>query len=249
MVLLESDGVYALVAEWSGHRIRRIIISTVSVTPLAGGVEGSPASVNGIGTNSGFHTPSGVSISPDGVYALVADRFNNLIRHIIISTASVTTLVGRGSGSTDGVGTNSGFSSPHGISFSPDGVYALVVSWGNPLIRRIIISTASVTTLAGLAGVSGSANGIGTNARFKNPAGVSISPDGAYALVIDTSNHLIRRIILSTPAPSLSPTSDLPITPSHFSFGVKIGAGDTSKAILVDYLEDDRTGNIQPLTP
>jgi hypothetical protein len=198
-VSISSDGVYALVAEYGNHLIRQIIISTASVTTLAG-VAGSIGSTNGVGTVVKFNCPTGVSISSDGVYALVGDQMNHLIRQIIISTASVTTLAGvAGSiGSTNGVGTVVKFNYPTGVSISPDGLYALVGDQMNHLIRQIIISTASVTTLAGVTGSIGSTNGVGTIARFYNPVGVSISSDGVYALVADRSNHLIRQIIIST---------------------------------------------------
>jgi hypothetical protein len=93
---------------------------------------------------------------------------------------NVTTLAGgAGSfGSTNGVGTIARFYNPFGVSISPDGVYALVADQTNHLIRQIIISTAYVTTLAGVAGSSGATNGVGTIAKFDKPLGVSISPDG-----------------------------------------------------------------------
>jgi DNA-binding beta-propeller fold protein YncE len=223
-VSISPDGVYALVADYSNDMIRQINLSTGNVTTLAG--TGSSGSTNGIGTNSQFSGPRGISISPDGVYALVADTSNNLVRQIIISTASVTTLAGViGSvGSTNGIGTNSQFSAPSGVSISPYGVFALVADYSNYLIRQIIISTASVTTLAGVALSSSSVNGIGTLARFNNPRGVSISPHGVYALVADTSNQMIRQIIIFTASdvpspvpsapPSLDPTSAPSLVPS-----------------------------------
>ena len=195
-VSISPDGLYALVTNANNHLISHIVISTASVTTLAG-VASSSGSTDGIGTMARFNSPIGISISPDGVYALVSDMNNQLIRHIIISTASVTTLAGfAGSvGSANGIGTNARFNNAHGISFSPDGVFALVAGHNDQQIRQIIISTASVTTLAGSSW--GSHNGIGTNSRFKNPRGICISSDGAYALVADSYNDQIRRIILS----------------------------------------------------
>jgi DNA-binding beta-propeller fold protein YncE len=220
-VSISPDGVYALVADYDNDLIRHIIISTATVTTLAG-VAGSPGSTNGVGTIARFNGPYGVNISPDGVYALVADYSNHLIRHIVISTATVTTLAGVAgpAGSTNGVGT---IARPVGVSISPDGVYALVADYDNDLIRHIIISTASVTTLAGVAGSGGSTNGVGTIARFYNPAGVSISPDGVNALVSDHGNHLIRQIVISTatrsalpsPAPTSLPTDNPQVNQQH----------------------------------
>jgi hypothetical protein len=226
-----------------------------NVTTLAG-VAGSFGSTNGVGIVALFNSPFGLSISPDGAYALVADTSNHLIRHIIISTASVTTLAGvaGSAGSTNEAATNSQFNYPRGVSISPDAVYALVADYSNHLIRHIVISTASVSTLAGVAGSAGSANGVGTIALFKYPRGVSVSPDGVFALVADTDNHLIRHIVISTAipsvfpslSPSFSPTS-LPSVPpiTRFSFGVKIGDEgilSPGNAILVEYLQDARRG-------
>jgi hypothetical protein len=185
-------------------------------------------------------------------------------RHLAVElgeVGSVTTLAGvaGSSGSTNGVGTIARFDNPQGVSISPDGVYALVGDTVNHLIRHIIIiSTSSVTTLAGVAGSAGSTNGVGTIAGFNKPYRVSISPDGVYAWVADTDNHRIRRIIISTAtpsvfpstAPSVSPTSLPPVPPiTHFSFGVKIGDEgilSPDQAILVEYLQDARRGQTPP---
>jgi hypothetical protein len=177
----------------------RHLLSVGTVSTLAGAA-GSSGATNGMGTNSKFKGPIGVSISPDGLFALVGDQNNHLIRHIVLSTASVTTLAGvaGSSGATNGVGTNSKFYYLSGVSISPDGLFALVADQYNNLIRQIILSTASVTTLAGVAGSSGATNGVGTNSKFYYPSGVSISRDGLFALVGDPNNNLIRHIVLST---------------------------------------------------
>jgi len=62
---------------------------------------------------------------------------------------------------------------------------------GNHLIRKIVISTGAVTTLAGT-GSSGSADGTGTSASFYRPTG--ITTDGTNLYVADYGNHLIRKI-------------------------------------------------------
>jgi DNA-binding beta-propeller fold protein YncE len=208
-IVISPNGVYALVCDHDNRMIRQITISTGNVFTLAG-APGSPDSINGIGTVARFYYPFGIAISPDGVYALVADRHNDLVRKIIISTASVTTLAGIAltSGSTNGMGTNSNFNDPSGVAISPNGTYAFICDYGNHLIRRITISTASVTTLAGVAGSPGSSNGIGSNSQFNNPAGIAFSPDGSFALIADEGNNLIRQIssFLPTALPSTEPT-------------------------------------------
>jgi DNA-binding beta-propeller fold protein YncE len=215
----------------------------VEVSTLAG-TSGSAGSTNGVGTISQFNQPIGVAISADGTYALVADPNNHLIRRIIMTTASVSTLVGTSgsAGSTNGVGTISRFNFPIVVAISADGTYALVGDTSNHLIRKINMATASVSTLAGTSGSAGSTNGVGTMSQFNEPRGLAISADGTYALVGDTSNHLIRRINMATASVStLAGTSGVAGstngvgTMSQFNFpiGVAISA-DGSYALVAD---------------
>ena len=160
-------------------------LSTV-VTTLAG--TGSSGSVNGTGTSASFYNPQG--ITTDGTNLYVAERVNHLIRKIVISTGAVTTVAGTGSsGSANGTGTSASFNGPSGIT--TDGTNLYVADYDNHLIRKIVISTGAVTTVAGT-GSSGSANGTGTSASFNNPVG--ITTDGTNLYVADDNTHLIRKI-------------------------------------------------------
>jgi DNA-binding beta-propeller fold protein YncE len=198
-VSISADGSFALIGDQSNHRIRRITFSSSSVTTLAG--SGTAGSTNGIGTGAFFNKPMGVSISPNGLFALVADNDNHLIRQIVIDSGAVTTLAGLAltPGSTDGIGSNARFFFCSGVAISTDGLFALVADTNNHLIRRIDITTASVTRLAG-SSAAGVGDGSASVARFNFPTGVSISPDGSFALIADNTNHQIRRIAISTGA-------------------------------------------------
>ena len=66
---------------------------------------------------------------------------------------------GTGIGSANGTGTSASFDEPKEIT--TDGTNLYVTEFGNDLIRKIVISTGVVTTVAGT-GSSGSANGTGT---------------------------------------------------------------------------------------
>jgi DNA-binding beta-propeller fold protein YncE len=201
-IRISPNGVFALFTEFNFFFIRKIDISTASVTTIAGGPDddaiGPTNPTPGIGTNSKFNVPAAVAISPDNSYALVADSGNNLIRYIDLSSDFVTTLAGMITpGHTDGVGINSAFDAPFGVAISPDGRYALVTDFNNNLIRHIDLSTVTVITLAGVVG-AGRVDGIGTNSNFHSPSGIIISTDGSFALVADSGNHIVRRIDLST---------------------------------------------------
>jgi len=105
----------------------------------------------------------------------------------------VTTLAGLANspGSADGTGSQARFNSPRGLAVDPSGnVY--VADSGNFTIRRISPS-GTVTTLAGLAGTYGSADGVGSNARFTLPSGVALDSTGTL-YVADPVNYAIRKI-------------------------------------------------------
>ena len=63
----------------------------------------------------------------------------------------------------------------------------------NHMIRKIVISTGAVTTLAGSTS-SGSTDATGTAARFKQPGAITIVGTNLY--VGDADNHKIRKISL-----------------------------------------------------
>ena len=197
-VKISSDNSFALITDQGNSQIRKIITSTLEVSLFAGG--STYGSINGIGTNALFNGPGGVFISSSGSYAIITDSGNNQIRKLVISSSQVSLLAGgRGgitSGNTNGFGTNALFYRPYGISISPMDSFALIVDSLNHQVRKLIISTSEVSLLAGSS--SGFTNGFGTNAKFYYPDGVDISPDGNYALIADTSNDQIRKLILST---------------------------------------------------
>lgn len=134
--------------------------------------------------------PYGVTIDHAG-NLYFADNFTNQIRQIT-SAGQVSTLAGTGRpGSHDGGATEAEFSKPSGMAIDDSGAL-YVADTANHTIRKIA-PTGLVTTLAGVAGEAGSADGVGAAARFNSPEGVAT--DGAgNVFVADTANHLIRKI-------------------------------------------------------
>lgn len=183
-----TDGTHLYVADTQNNTIRKIEISSGSVTTLAGS-----ADADGIGTAASFFEPTG--ITTDGANLYVTDCGSNMIRKIIIATGEVTTLAGAPSEPSwaDGTGAAARFAYPQGIT--TDGTYLYVVD-GSFTIRKIKISTGVVTTLAGTANSWGAVDGIGTSARFYAPYG--ITTDGANLYVTDSGNRTIRKIEIST---------------------------------------------------
>ena len=60
------------------------------------------------------------------------------------------------------------------------------------LAAQIHVPTRVVSTLAG--SVAGFEDGTGTNARFDEPGGIAITPDGSTLFLTDLYNHRIRQV-------------------------------------------------------
>ena len=192
-VAVDANG-YIYVADTGNHTIRTS--SWVGDFSTLAGLAGASGSVDGTGAVARFNTPRGIvsdRLWPQSLYA--ADTGNHTIRKISTDGA-VTTLAGlAGSlGSADGTGNVARFSSPWGIGVDSTGT-VYVADSGNHTIRKIT-PAGVVTTLAGRAGFSGSADGTGSVARFSSPAGLAVDT-GGNIYVADTGNHTIREI---TPA-------------------------------------------------
>jgi sugar lactone lactonase YvrE len=186
---IACDGSNLYVAEQANHTIRTIVIASRTVTTLAG-TAGVSGSLDGIGGAAQFNQPAGVAT--DGTSLYVADSSNSTIRKIAIATRNVTTFAGTAgmNGSVDGVGSAAQFNSPRAVT--TDGRSLYVADTSNHTVRMIAIPTRSAATIAGNAGSSGSADGIGSAALFNQPRG--ILTDGTSLFVADSVNNAIRRI-------------------------------------------------------
>ncbi|RMG25485.1 MAG: hypothetical protein D6730_10780, partial [Bacteroidetes bacterium] len=137
-----------------------------------------------------FNNPHGIAIDGRGIL-YIADRWNHKIRKYDPHTGLVSTLAGTGAiGSTDGPGNTARFHAPWGIAADAVGnVY--VADTKNQKIRKID-TLGNVSTYAGT-GSFGVANGPRLAARFADPTGITLAPDGSI-YVCDHLGHTIRKI-------------------------------------------------------
>ena len=138
-----------------------------------------------------FSYPNGLTVDSGG-NIFVADTNNHTIRKIT-PAGVITTFAGTAGapGSADGTGAAASFYLPSGICVDgADNLY--VADTYNHTIRQIT-PAAVVTTLAGLAGANGHADGTGSVARFHSPYGIT-SDAGGTLYVADSLNCTIRKI-------------------------------------------------------
>ena len=233
-------------ADSGSHTIRKITAAGV-VTTLAG-LAANVGSVDGTGSAARFRYPSGVAVDATG-NVFVADHFNFTIREVT-PAGVVTTLAGLAGvgGSTDGTGSAARFNGAYGVAADGAGnVY--VADSGSHTIRKIT-PAGVVTTLAGLATISGSADGTGSAARFLNPNGIAADVAG-NVYVADTFNHTIRKV---TPAGVVTTLAGLAGSPGSVD-----GTGSAARffdpnGIAVDgagnlYVADTGNKSIRKITP
>jgi hypothetical protein len=197
---ITTDGMNLYVTDRNNSTIRKVVIATGAVTTLAG-TAGNVGSTDATGSAASFNWPMG--ITTDGTKLYVSDSGNLTIREVLIATGAVTTLAGTAgvTGSTDATGPAASFNLLLGIT--TDGANLYVSDEGNGTIRKIVIATGAVTTLAGTPGKLGSTDGTGPAAQFYSPWG--ITTDGKRLYVVDsnynpgppiqsTGNNTIRSI-------------------------------------------------------
>ena len=97
-----------------------------------------------------------------------------------------------GMGNVDATGSAARFNNPRALVYDSGNLY--VTDLHNHCVRKIALATGAVTTFAGAAILPGSADGIGTAARFNRPNGI-VSDGAGNLYVADMYNHTIRKIV------------------------------------------------------
>ena len=217
----------------------RMITPAGAVSTLAGSL-GAESDVDGTGSAAEFWDPWGIAVN--GVGNLCVSDFQGETIREVTPAGVVTTLAG---GLFDG---------PAGVAVDRAG-NMYVADYGSQAIRKIT-PAGVVTTLAGSAsvggnwGVTGSADGTGSAARFNQPLGVAVDGVG-NVYVGDTGNGTIREV---TPAGVVTTLAGNP-----GNLGSADGTGSAARfnqpeGVAVDgvgnlYVADRSNHTIRKITP
>ena len=169
------------------HFVIRKISATGMVTTLAG--DGTEGFADGPGATAKFNYPSGIAVDAHG-NVFVADQGNSRIRKIT-PTGMVSTFAGNGTvGFADGTGSTAKFNNTYGVAVDANG-NVFVADRGNYSIRKIS-PAGMVSTMAGN-GTFGYADGVGSEARFRDFGGVAVDANGNI-FVSEFFSSRIRKI-------------------------------------------------------
>ncbi len=192
---LSIKGGELFVSEIGNDLVRVIDLTHGTVSTIAGTTQfyGPSDGPPGVGK---FNSPIDMVMAGDFLY--VADKDNNSIRSVNISTGEIATLAGAPSykGSVDDSALNSRFNIPWGVALDGGALY--VADTSNNTIRKVDVETGAVTTIAGTAGVAGATDSTESLAVFNGPTDVITDENGEFIYIVDTENHIIRSMNIST---------------------------------------------------
>ncbi|RSK45163.1 NHL repeat-containing protein [Hymenobacter rigui] len=240
-------------------------LTTGPVVSTLAGTAGSRGSVNGVGAAARFFNPIALAVDAAGT-VYVADAGNNSIRKVTAAgvVSTLAGVVGRQSigdsadlvvrfgiplreGSMNGPGTMARFAYPTGVAVDAAGT-VYVADQHNHVIRKIT-AAGMVSTLAGMARSHGSADGVGSAARFYAPASVAVDTAGTV-YVADAGNFTIRKVtaagVVTTLAGKASSRGCIDSVGTAARFGGPIGIAVDTRGTV--YVADVVYHNIRKIT-
>ena len=185
------------IADAGNYRVRKINFITSEIITIAGDGSVGSGGDGGLATNAQLSDISGVCLDKIGnVY--IADLDNYKVRKVDVGTGIISTIAGTGvsgySGDA-GMATNAQLSGPVQVYVDTSG-NVLFCDHLNNVVRKIIVSTGMISTIAGsssgLGGYSGD-NGPATDALLSDPIGVYVDKQNNI-FIAEYGNGTIRRI-------------------------------------------------------
>ncbi|GAB3425288.1 NHL repeat-containing protein [Niabella aquatica] len=181
--LVPDNSGHLYAADWGNSAVYKIDLANGSISTI-------------VESTVDFYSPGGMAY--DGTrYLYVALSSGRAIRRIDLTDNTFITIAGDGTqGNENGQGSAARFKYPWGLALDVAAGNLYVADQENHTIRKIDLSTNTVSTIAGLAGQQGSQNGQGSQARFDNPTGLALGANGQL-YVSDANNNIIRKIDLN----------------------------------------------------
>ena len=241
---LALDGVGNLyVAESSQGLVRRINLATGTVETIAGIGAAGYGGDDGPARKATLDEPRSLFLDQNGdLY--IADHGNGRVRKIDGKTGIITTVAGRGLEREDrtigdnGPATEAVLRGPWGVWIDRGNLYITESGFRGERVRKVVLSTGIISTIAGP--IDGSAGfqgdgGPALQAKFSIPQGIIVDSQGNIFLA-DRGNSRVRRID--------SVTGNIE---TYAGGGPEKGDGGLATAADIDFvwvIAFDRAGNL-----
>lgn len=200
-IAFDSAGENYYIADFAYNCVRKVSISTGVLSTVAGRGINSYSGDGGLARLATLSEPYGVAVGRgDELY--IADTFNGRIRKVD-SSGVITTIAGSGSSVylRDGVkATDAGLGMPVDIIFDNIAELLFISDYGNSCIRKVVLSTGLIYTVAGVnlkSGYNGD-NILATSAYLKYPFSIALDSTNKNLFIADSGNQRIRLVSLVT---------------------------------------------------
>jgi DNA-binding beta-propeller fold protein YncE len=198
-IRFDRDG-HLFVVERDAHVIRRVDAVTGQVSTIAGTGEPGFSGDEGPAHRAQLRQPHSIAFDADG-NLLICDIGNQRLRMIERDTGIIRTVGGDG---TRDVTPDSGplfgtpLRGPRSIDTDASGNAYLVLREGNAVFRvNLRANTLQRIAGTGESGYTGD-GGPAIDATFNGPKGIAWSPADKALYIVDTENHVIRRVDLNS---------------------------------------------------
>jgi sugar lactone lactonase YvrE len=187
-VIGDSGAQFRALLDCSGQSATPSNAATLTVTP-PGGVTLALLPLAGLRAQADISSTTTIDQDANGNFNVIT---GNRIKQLSADLSTLAPVAGQqGPGSADGAAATAQFNAPFALTHDAAGnIY--VADTGNHTIRRIA-GDGTVSTLAGLAGSSGTVDATGSAARFDGPSGIALGPDGDL-YVAERNSNLVRRV-------------------------------------------------------
>lgn len=195
-----DDSGHLFVVERDAHVVRRVDARTGVVSTVAGTGEAGFSGDGGPADRARMSRPHSIAFDSTGSL-LVCDIGNHRVRRVDLDTGLISTLSGTGEPEqTPDQGPLEGtpLRGPRSLDTDSEGNAYLVLREGNAVfrmdLRRERLERIAGTGETGFTGDGGPA----LAATFNGPKGIAYSSSDHSLYIVDTENHVIRRMSLAT---------------------------------------------------
>ena len=196
-VCVSEDGLTLYVCDRQNHALRAVDLASGQVRTLAGtGAQGRDRSYNGVGKDAALNSPW--DIERVGNTLFIAMAGHHQIWRYDLSANTIAVHSGTGAERCDdGPLMAATFSQPCGIV--SDGKKLFIADSEDSTVRVVAVDpSGEVRSLAGSKDLFGFGlkDGVGTEARFQHPQGITLitGAKGPLLVVTDTYNHVLRTV-------------------------------------------------------
>ena len=190
---------HLFIADTGNNRVREVDLATGIITTVAGtGVSGYTGD-NGPATLARLNQPDGVAMDSSG-NLYVADTLNNVVRQVVLSSNTISTIAGNGTNDFSGDGgpaVSATLAAPQGLVADSTGHLYIADTYNNR-VRRVDLAGGTISTIAGRAtqGSQGD-GGPATSAQLNLPQGITLDSTGQL-FIADTLSNRVRVVDLTT---------------------------------------------------